>query len=196
MEPPHNIHLSDFAMKPELKDIQKLFFDDARCQAINRALDRRRKNPVTFYNLAGSAVATMLSGIKRPEPILVVGDSLDDAGYLYHDLSRMLGEQAVLMFPSAYKRSIKYGQIDPPSQILRTEALSRWNDPKVKFVVTYPDALAEQVASRSSLKEHTLELKTGSTVDAIKLQHWLREKGFQEVDYVYEPGQFSVRGSI
>ena len=52
-------------MKPELKDIQKLFFDDARCQAINRALDRRRKNPVTFYSLAGSSAATFLSGIKR-----------------------------------------------------------------------------------------------------------------------------------
>lgn len=183
-------------MKPELKDIQKLFFDDARCQAINRALDRRRKNPVTFYSLAGSSAATFLSGIKRHEPILVVGDSLDDAGYLYHDLSRILDENSVLMFPSAYKRSIKYGQVDPPSQILRTEALSRWNDPKVKFVVTYPDALAEQVASRAALKEHTMELKAGSTVDAVKLQHWLRENGFQEVDYVYEPGQFSVRGSI
>ncbi len=180
----------------ELKSIQELFFSDARKQALSRALDKRHNRHVSFYNLAGSAAATLLSGIKRKEPVLVVGDSLDDAGYLYHDLSRLLDENAVLMFPSAYKRSIKYGQIDPPSQILRTEALSKWNDPDVRFIITYPEALAEQVASRAELDDHTMQLEVGKTVDAVQLQHWLRENGFNEVDYVYEPGQWAMRGSI
>ena len=78
-----------------------------------------------------------------------MADSLDDAGYLYHDLTRLCGEDAVVMFPSGYKRDIKYGQADPPSQILRTEALTRWesaNPPR--FMVTYPEAMAEKVAPR------------------------------------------------
>lgn len=180
----------------EINELHSLFIDGSRREALSRALDMRRRQPVTFYNIAGSAAAMLLSSIKRQEPVLVVGDSLDDAGYLYHDLTRLLGEDAVLMFPSGYKRSIKYGQIDPPSQILRTEALSRWDDRRVRFVVTYPEALAEQVASREDLAGHTETLRVGETRDAVELQHWLRENGFVQVDYVYEPGQWAMRGSI
>lgn len=129
--------------------------------------------------------------------MLVIGDSLDDAGYLYHDLSRVLGESAVLMFPSGYKRSIKYGQVDPPSQIMRTEVLNHWfDDPSLRYVVTYPEALAKHVATRDTIEAHTLQLAVGSTVDLAETEKWLRENGFQEVDYVYDPGHFAVRGSI
>ena len=129
--------------------------------------------------------------------MLVIGDSLDDAGYLYHDLSRVLSESAVLMFPSGYKRSIKYGQVDPPSQIMRTEVLNHWfDDPSLRYVVTYPEALAEHVATRDTIEAHTLQLAVGSTVDLAETEKWLRENGFQEVDYVYDPGHFAVRGSI
>ncbi|WP_304478436.1 transcription-repair coupling factor, partial [uncultured Muribaculum sp.] len=117
--------------------------------------------------------------------------------YLYHDLSRVLGESAVLMFPSGYKRSIKYGQVDPPSQIMRTEVLNHWfDDPSLRYVVTYPEALAEHVATRDTIEAHTLQLAVGSTVDLAETEKWLRENGFQEVDYVYDPGHFAVRGSI
>lgn len=180
----------------EINRLQELFLDNVRREALSRALDMRRRQPVTFYGLAGSAVAMLLSSIKRPEPVLVVGDSLDDAGYLYHDLSRLMGEDSVLMFPSGYKRAVKYGQVDPPSQILRTEALSRWDDRKVKFVVTYPEALAEQVASREQIGSHTTTIRSGCVCDVVALQHWLRDNGFVQVDYVYEPGQWAMRGSI
>lgn len=135
---------------------------------------------------------------RRKEPVLVVADSLDDAGYLYHDLSRILGEDDVLMFPSAFKRDIKYGQPDPPSEILRTEALNRWHAGKgaPQYVVTYPEALAERVASRKAIDTHTLHLETGETTDMTDVVKWLRENGFTPVDYVYEPGQFAMRGSI
>jgi len=180
----------------EINRLHDAFIDGARHDALTRAMDMRRRRPVMFYNVAGSAASMLLSSIKRPEPVLVVGDSLDDAGYLYHDLSRLLGEEAVLMFPSGYKRSIKYGQVDPPSQILRTEALSRWDDRRVKFVVSYPEALAEQVASRMELSGHTRTIITGETCDVVKLQQWLHDNGFVRVDYVYEPGQWAMRGSI
>ncbi len=130
-------------------------------------------------------------------PVLVIGDSLDDAGYLYHDFSRIIGEEAVAMFPSGYKRDIKYGQVDAPSQILRTEALNRWHDdPKLKFIITYPEALAEKVAPRKVIDDHTLRIKKGVETDLAATVRWLRDNGFDEVDYVYEPGQFANRGSI
>ena len=134
----------------------------------------------------------------RPSPLLVIGDSPDDAGYLYHDLSRLLGEEAVLILPSGYKRAIKYGQPDPPSQILRTEALSAWQSASspVKIVVTYPEALAEKVAPPQMLAEHTLRLSLNSPVDLTEVIKWLRNNNFSEVDYVYEPGHFAHRGSI
>ena len=133
----------------------------------------------------------------RKVPTVVVADSLDDAGYMYHDLTRILGEEKVAMFPSGYKRDIKYGQPDAPSQILRTEALNRWHSSKApQYVVTYPEAMAEKVASRETIDDHTIRLATGSEHDLTEIIRWLRDNGFNEVDYVYEPGQFASRGSI
>ena len=132
-----------------LSSLADAFSDGARGKALTKALSGT-SGVVSACNLAGSSVAMMLASIPQGAcPAVVVGDSLDDAGYIYHDLSRLLGEQAVAMMPSAYKRDIKYGQVDPPSQILRTEALSRWHtDSALRFVVTYPEALAERVAPR------------------------------------------------
>ncbi len=180
-----------------LKDIADSFMRGSRGAALTRALSHGGRC-VSVYNLVGSSVAVMLGAIPSGgRPVLVIGDSLDDAGYLYHDLSRMLGEDDVMLLPSAYKRDIKYGQVDPPSQILRTETLSRWySDCPPRFVVTYPEALAEKVASRDSIATHTLRLHKDSPTDLTETIRWLRDNGFQEVDYVYEPGQFASRGSI
>ncbi|MBQ9077493.1 MAG: transcription-repair coupling factor [Muribaculaceae bacterium] len=174
------------------------FISSGRREAIKKTLDGRRSGHVSYYGLAGSSAAMLLAAMPGKDvPMLVVGDCLDDAGYLYHDISRFLGEDAVLMFPSGYKRDIKYGQVDPPSQILRTEALNRWHsDPRLKYVVTYPEALAERVASRETIARHTLHIKVNTAVNLTDTIKWLRENGFEEVDYVYDPGHFAVRGSI
>ncbi|MCC8176041.1 MAG: transcription-repair coupling factor [Bacteroidales bacterium] len=190
------------------------FFTPARREAVEAALKGRRPHRAAFYSLAGSSAAVLLASLKakpsgsptwegplpsaaRKTPLLVIGDSLDDAGYLFHDLSRLLGDDAVAMFPSGYKRDIKYGQPDPPNQILRVETLNRLaQGHPLQVVVTYPEALAERVASRESLDEHTLHLKVGTEINLTQTQKWLLDNGFSEVDYVYEPGTFAVRGSI
>ena len=182
----------------EIKDICSLFLSQQRHAAIKTILDDKKSRRVSFYGLAGSSPAMLFASFpKQKHPLLIVGDSLDDAGYLYHDISRIIGEDAVLLFPSAYKRDIKYGQIDAPSQILRTEALNHWHDDKqLKCVVTYPEALAERVASKETIDRHTLHLSVNATVNLTATIKWLRENAFTEVDYVYEPGHFAVRGSI
>lgn len=147
----------------------------------------------------GSAAAVMLAALKkRSVPAIVIASDADSAGYMYHDLSRLLGEQKVAFMPSGYRRALKYGQPDAPSRILRTEALNALSDEQspLRYLVTYPEALAERVASRRQLTEHTLHLSVGASIDLANTEKWLADNGFSRVDYVYEPGQFAIRGSI
>ena len=166
-----------------IQQLSDEFMTPGRRTALKKALDGKAAI-VSVYNLAGSAPAMMLGALPaRKVPTVVVGDSLDDAGYLYHDLTRLVGEDRVLMFPSGYKRDIKYGQVDPPSQILRTEALNQWYSERPPlYVVTYPEALAEKVARREVMDRHTLHLRKNTEIDLTETQKWLRENGFQEVD--------------
>lgn len=128
--------------------------------------------------------------------VFILGD-LEEAGYFYHDLTQILGTGRVLFFPSSFRRAIKYGQRDAANEILRTEVLSRLQKKEEDFcVVTYPDALAEKVVSRKELDEKTLKLNAGERVDMDFVTEVLRSYGFEYADYVYEPGQYAVRGSI
>ena len=103
----------------------------------------------------------------------------------------------MLFFPSSFKRAIKFGQRDAGQEILRTEVLSRLSAGDLPlFIVTYPQALSELVVTRQKLKEQTLKLGVGERVDIMFVQETLLSFGFHKTDYVYEPGQFAVRGSI
>lgn len=109
----------------------------------------------------------------------------------------MLGTERILFFPSSFRRSVKYGQKDAANEILRTEVLSRLQKGEEGLcIVTYPDALAEKVVSRQELSENTLKLHVGERVDTGFITDVLHSYGFEYVDYVYEPGQYAVRGSI
>ena len=134
-------------------------------------------------------------------PYLFVLDDAEEAGYFYHDLVQILGEQSALYFPSSFRRAVKYGQRDAANEILRTEVLSQLTSPlstlhSPLFIVSYPDALAEQVVSHERLSEQTLVLQRGQTIDLTEVEKRLLDYGFVRVDYVYVPGQFAVRGSI
>ncbi len=179
-----------------LADLTKRFATPTRRRAIRQALATGK--PLTLSRLAGSSQAMMLATLPPETKILVIASDSDDAGYMYHDLSRLVGEDAVAFFPSGFKRALKYGQIDEPSRILRTEALARITDTTdaPRFIVTWPEALAERVASRGDLSALTINFTLGTTIDRSELTDKLRQNNFNQTDYVYEPGQFAVRGSI
>lgn len=184
----------------QLQEIESAFITPARSRAIVKAVELAGSQRVEFKGLSGSSAAMALAAIgPLPHPVVIVADTLDDAGYLYQDLSRLLGEQAVAMLPSAYKRDIKYGRVDPPSQIMRIETLNRLGDPAdkaLRAVVTYPEAIAEKVARKADLSAHTLRLAAGEEINLDDTRKWLLDNGFGQVDYVYEPGHFAIRGSI
>lgn len=182
-----------------LEELSAKIPSPARRKALAALLADRKAPCFSVTGLAGSSAAMLLAAIptKAGLPLLVVGDDPDNAGYLYHDLSRIVGEQSVAFFPSAFKRDIRYGRIDPPSEILRSEALARWTtDPALRFVVTSPEALAERVPAAEKVEDATITFTAGEETDLTEATHRLLDMGFNRVDYVYEPGQFAVRGSI
>ena len=181
-----------------LSSLAKQVTPKARIDALAAMLRSKRNRIMVVDGLAGSASAMLFTALpKGKSPYLIIANDLDEAGYIYHDLCQLTSESNVLIFPSGYKRDIKYGQVDAPQEILRTEVLNRWHtDRDLRWVVTYPEALAEKVAPRTSIEHDTITLEVGKEMDLTAVAVKLRELGFEEIDYVYEPGQFSLRGSI
>lgn len=181
-----------------LKEAAEKFAGEERIERARALVKGARNKHIRFYGLAGSSPAMLMSRLgKAGSPVLLVERDMDSAGYLYHDLAHIAGEQCVAFFPSGYKRDIRYGQADPPQQILRTETLDAIaNSKTLRWVVTYPEALAEKVPPREELGDNTLLLRSGKRYKLSEVIGRLRELGFKEVDYVYEAGQFANRGSI
>ena len=181
----------------QLNELTNLVVSQAKARRIAELLQDDAIKTIAIDGLVGSAASVLASQLpKIAAPYVVVLDDFDQAGYFYNDLLQIAGDAAVLLFPSGYKRDIRYGQPDQPQQILRAEVLNRWHDDSLRWVVTYPEALAEKVASRKKLDEQTIQFTVNESADLNLVEQRLREYGFEQVDYVYEPGQFAVRGSI
>ena len=181
----------------DIKELSALFCTPERVAELKR-LVRSRRRVVTVSGLAGSALAMLCTALpRREQPYLIIAADSDEAGYIYNDLVQLTDERQTLIFPSGYKRHIKYGQADAPNEILRTEVLGQWHaDSGLRWVVTCPEALAEKVAPRDLVEHSTIALAVGATADMSHVIDRLVELGFARVDYVYEPGQFAVRGSL
>lgn len=159
-------------------------------------------SPLCLEGLRGSSPAAVL-GAALTDPgrvVLVVRDDEDQAAYLYNDLRQLRGDAAVLFLPSSYRRAVKYGHRDAANEILRTDVLSRLArfgaTSAPLFIVTYPAALAERVAAKGDFDDKSVRLKVGDVQDVIELTRRLEELGFRRKDYVYEPGEYALRGSI
>ncbi len=145
------------------------------------------------YSLYAAGTVERMGGIH-----IFLADDRDSAAYLVNDLYELLGEERVEFFSSGYKRSAAYGSEDAQGVVRRTSALNAITTFKNGFlaVCTYPEALAESVAEPVDMAEQSLHLKVGDNMEQSTLVNWLMEHGFNRVDFVYEPGQYSVRGGI
>ncbi len=186
-----------------LADLSGLYGGLAQTKALIKELAGKRTGNVFLQGLRASSAPLLFCGVARNggKPcILIILNDQEEAAYFYHDMVQTMGDTDVLYFPSAYRRAAKYGQKDDASEILRTEVLSRLTtvEPAAAtlVIVTSPDALAEMVVSKASLEDKSIQIHTGETLDREELQNLLLELGFNRVDYVYEPGQFALRGSI
>ena len=179
-----------------IQEIEKFYVQLPQVSALAKLLGKSSEKRIFLEGLLGSSAPMMFASLasKCQTQMLFVLQDAEEAGYFYHDLTQLMGTDQVLFFPSSYRRAVKYAQRDAASEILRTEVLTRLTS--VRYVVTYPEALAELVVSKKNLDSRTLSLEKDQTIAVSDIEKTLREFGFHEVDYVYEPGQFAVRGSI
>lgn len=210
-----------YSQSPTVRGLRKLVSDSEVRRVAIEGISVQSALAMAWSAMVSESTFSAEEGRGETPCTLFILSDADEAGYFYHDLTQMLGTKQVLFFPSSYKRRVKYGQKDAGNEILRTEVLAKLsqqthpippceggeNHPEGNslprregrggsIVVTYPEAIAEMVVSKQRLDERTIVLRQDQSVKISELAKQLREFGFSEVDYVYEPGQFALRGSI
>ena len=182
-----------------IQELERLYAQLPQVSALAKLLGKTSERLIFLDGLLGSSAPMLFASLasKCQAQLLFVLQDAEEAGYFYHDLTQLMGTDEVLFFPSSYRRAVKYAQRDAASEILRTEVLTRVSaSASHLYIVTYPEALAELVVSKKNLDSRTLVLEKDQTIAVDSIENTLRDFGFREVDYVYEPGQFAVRGSI
>ena len=150
----------------DISELQRIYAGHPNTKGLAALLEDSSVRTIFLGGLHASAAALFVSSFLRENKqtfVFVLGD-LEEAGYFYHDLTQVNGDEHILFFPSSYRRAVKYGQKDAANEILRTEVLSRLQKGDPLCVVTYPEALAEKVVSQEVLMDKTLKLGVGEHI--------------------------------
>lgn len=185
----------------KLSDISKKYSEHKGFTELKKKFDDNSIKDIHLKGLITSASAMFISEflkLYKNRHLFILSDK-EKAAYFQNDLKELFAKKEILFFPSSYKRSAikkKSGKLDDANVIMRTEVLNTIQKSRSYIVVTYPEALLEKVTSRNELEDNTLELKVGEEVPISFIKEMLIEYNFELVDFVYEPGQFAIRGSI
>lgn len=159
----------------------------------------KEKHQFQISNLVGSSLSFVISeSFKTTEkPFLLIFNDKEEAAYYLNDLEQLIGEKDVLFYPGSYRRPYQIEEVDNANILLRSEVLTRINSRKKPVViVTYPDALFEQVVTKAELNRNTFKIAVNDNLSLDFVNEVLFEYKFNRVDFVSEPGEFSVRGGI
>ncbi len=178
-------------------DFLKIYTGDSFVQHVQGLIKQHRN--LQIEGLTGSLDAVLIASlfIHEPETFVIIMPDREDASYFFNDIQTLVGEERVAYFPASFKKPYEYEEIDNANVLLRSELLNRLNlqlGPLI--IVTYPEALAEKVINRRSLVSNTLKLSKGDPLDLNFLTELLVSYDFEKTDFVYEPGQFAIRGGI
>lgn len=157
------------------------------------------QNKIHCKGLSGSAISIIIQSVfkKAEQPFLLVFNEKEEAAYYLNDLEQMLGQNDVLFYPSSYRRPYQIEETDNANVLLRSEVLNRINSrKKPSIIVTYPEALFEKVVTKKELDKNTLKVAVGDNISIDFINEVLFEYEFKRVDFITEPGEFSVRGGI
>jgi len=182
-----------------IRDILERYKTDDRVTALAQAINAAKNPRIQLRGLVGSsdaAIAVALYFLQHKHMIFVLPER-EDAAYFQADLENLTGKE-VLLFPSSYRKPFEFTQPDSSNVLARAEVLNELNHSSEfgQLIVTYPEALAEKVIDRASLEKNTLEISVGNKLGLDFINEFLVEYDFDRVDFVYEPGQFSIRGGI
>lgn len=181
----------------DITEFSKLYLKHKNIKALAKFISDSKGDEILINGLKASAASVLVSAFIDKYNLLVTLDDSENAGYFYNDLIQIHGDTNIYFFPSSYKRSIKYGVKDASNEILRTEVLTQLQSLQGRIcIVTYPEALAEKVVDQKALAENTMLINRGDKMDMTDMVGKLVKMGFKRVDYVYEPGQIALRGSI
>ena len=181
-----------------IKPILKVYEESENCKLLNQKI-LQDKQQVQLLNLIGSSLSFVIAqAFKTAEkPFLLILEDKETAAYYLNDLERLISEKELLFYPASYRRAYEIDQTDNANVLLRAEVLNRINSRrKPAIIVTYPEALFEQVITKKELEKNTLKLQVGEEVNLDFINEVLFEYQFKRVDFVIEPGQFAVRGGI
>ncbi len=180
----------------DINDLLTRFSAHPQFKTVDNWCAGKGKN-LSIKGLEGSLCAILFAHINKTigKTLFVTMDDEESAAYLYHDLTQVIGDENVFFYPASRKKG-NNGQKDAANEVLRTETLNRINAATPAIFVSFPEAVAERVVDKSELNKKTLNLSVGQSIDTDFIIQALCEYGFSRVDFVYEPGQFSVRGSI
>tara|TARA_R110002096_G_scaffold145692_3_gene303642 strand:- start:15336 stop:18752 length:3417 start_codon:yes stop_codon:yes gene_type:complete len=159
----------------------------------------QNETKVHLKGLVGSSFSFIISSIfkQAEKPFLLVFNDKEEAAFYLNDLEQLLSDKDVLFYPGSYRRPYQIEETDNANVLLRAEVLNRINSQKKPaIIVTYPDALFEQVVTRKELERHTLKVSVNDNLSIDFINEVLFEYQFKRVDFVTEPGEFSVRGGI
>ena len=180
-------------------DFLNLYKRDSLVQALAEGLRTPTPDTVSIRNLHGSLDAVLFAAVQgevRASHVIICVDK-EEAAYLANDLQNLVGRREVLIFPMSYKRPYEYEETENANVLMRAEVLSRLSDhPDSQIILTYPEALSEKVITKKSLAKNTFRVKKGERVDVAFLEEFLNSYDFEKADFVYEAGQFAVRGGI
>lgn len=181
-----------------INDFRQLYANNPTLRKLCLLLTDNKHKRIALQGLTASAQSMTIAEIflRRKSDILVVADDADSAGYIYFDLVQLLGNEQLAYFPALYKHIHKSGATIAENEILRTDSLNKISNAKPCITVSYPEALSEKVVCKESFSTTKIELRRGEDYDMSLLIDRLQVAGFREVDFVYEVGQYSQRGSI
>ncbi len=182
-----------------LQDLSTLYSCHPCIELLTSELKKKHKQHILLAGLCASARSLTIAAVFQNEPrtLLLVLDNHEQASYVFHDLENLIVEQSVFFFPSSYRIRQRNHQPDEANSIQRTELLNRLNSKSEPIVVvTYPDALIDKIPDKQQFTQQTISLHTEQNISINSLCKQLVDLGFMRVDFVYEPGQFAVRGGI
>ena len=166
-------------------------------QLSNQILTKHSKTQLTGW--MGSGLSFIIASVfeKTKKNMVLVFQNKEEAAYYLNDLEQLMDEKSVLFYPSSYRRAYQNEETDNANVLLRAELLLKIKQEKAPFiVVTYPEAIFEKVITKKQLDQKTLTISIGETLSLDFINETLFEYQFKRVDFVTEPGEFSVRGGI
>lgn len=181
------------------EELLALYEQDEKTKSLAHflTLDKQRIHLQGLKGSAGTLIASALQAHNRNAHIFVLPDAIE-AAYFQNDLSQLSPQKEIFFFPDSFKKSGHIHELNNSNIQLRTEAINKVTNPTTKgeWIVTYPEALFEKVVKKEILRKNRVDVKVGEKIDIDFIIELLVEYGFERTDFVYEPGQFSVRGDI